>query len=109
MDSDCKREYSGGLSPQKKMIWLSFSVPIPDKEKDINKICCQGYATHKIKKKIKALDQLRIHFLLDETKLLPEIILCYNQIHTVTDSIWKGAVKGLWKKRVGGDPWTPAL
>lgn len=97
------------LAKTKKNDMVEFQCADPQQRERYQQICCQGCATHQITKKIKAFYQLGIRFLLGETKFLPEIIFCYNQIHTVTDPIWKGVVKGLQKKRVGGDPWTPML
>ena len=97
------------LLPTPKVDMAEFLCGDPCQQERYQQLCWQGCAEHQITKKIKALNQLGVHFLLGETKLLAEILLSYNQIHKVTDWLQKGAVKGLWKKRVGGDPWTPKL
>ena len=57
------------LSTTKKVDMVEFQCGNPRQQERYQQISCQGCAAHQITKKIKALDQLGVSFLLGETKL----------------------------------------
>ena len=70
------------------------------------RVACQA---EKIPTRLKALRLLGDRFLNGEKDLLPAITRSYEKLSDTLIRIRRQAVKGLRKKKAGGDPWSPTL